>query len=87
VSDDDLAADQDDPMQRVEEELAALEAFGTRLDELNETLSPKERAALDAILYRAMGPLDRLRARQAAGLLDPDEQAMLAEIAAEEQDP
>jgi hypothetical protein len=69
--------------QYIERDLADLEAFCARLDELDEHLTPRERALLDTLFYRAMSPLDRLRQRQRAGVLAPEEQAMLDELAAE----
>jgi hypothetical protein len=65
-------------------ELAALESFAARIDELDAGLSPTERLALNALLFRAMSPLERLRHRAAVGRLDEDEQAMLDMLAAED---
>ena len=66
------------------QELAALESFAARIDELDAGLSPTERAALDVLLYRAMSPLERIRHRAASGGLDADEQAMLDMLATED---
>jgi hypothetical protein len=66
------------------QELAALESFAARIDELDAELSATERAALHVLLYRAMSPLERLRHRAASGWLDADEQAMLDALAAED---
>lgn len=71
--------------EQVAKDLADLDSFCERLDELEPELSGKERVILDRLFFRAMGPLDRLRVRQAMGALDPDEQAMLDELAAEER--
>jgi hypothetical protein len=66
------------------QELAALESFAARIDELDACLSPNERAALQVLLYRAMSPLERIRHRAASGRIDADEQAMLDMLAAED---
>jgi hypothetical protein len=66
------------------QELAALESFAARIDELDAELNPTERAALHVLLYRAMSPLERIRHRAATGRLDADEQAMLDALAAED---
>jgi hypothetical protein len=70
---------------QVAKDLADLDSFCDRLDELGPRLSDKERVILDRLFFRAMGPLDRLRVRRARGALDADEQAMLDELAAEER--
>ena len=45
---------------------------------------PPGQCAARRVLYRAMSPLERVRHRQQTGLLDPDEQAMIDELAAGE---
>ena len=59
-------------------------AFAARLDAYAATLSARERDALMIILARAMDPVERMRWRHAATLLDPSEEAALRALLDEE---
>ena len=59
-------------------------AFAARLDAYAATLSAREREALMIILARAMDPVEWMRWRHAATLLDPSEEAALRALLDEE---
>ena len=82
TGDDEEAISDDTDLEA--QELAALDSFAARVDELDAELSPTERAALQVLLYRAMSPLERIRHRAASGHIDADEQAMLDMLEAED---
>jgi hypothetical protein len=58
----------------------AITAFAVRLDAYAATLSTREREALMIILVRAMDPVERMRWREAASLLDESEEAVLRSL-------
>lgn len=58
----------------------ALAAFTARLDEYAAGLPPREQRLLEVIIYRAMSPLERVRAQGDVGLLTPDEERLLSEL-------
>jgi hypothetical protein len=55
----------------------AVTEFASRLATFAADLPPRDRAALNALLVRAMDPLERMRWRDAAELLSPSEEALL----------
>jgi hypothetical protein len=59
---------------------ADLASFAAHLDQYAATLDPRDRRLLELVLYRALSPLEQLRLRDAAGLLDDEERAVLAEL-------
>jgi hypothetical protein len=56
---------------------ATIDAFVTRLETYAAALTESERRALATIILRAMDPLERMRWRDPADLLDPREEAVL----------
>ncbi|MGH9124776.1 MAG: hypothetical protein ACRDZ8_08630 [Acidimicrobiales bacterium] len=59
---------------------ADLASFAAHLDQYAATLDLRDRRLLELVLYRALSPLEQLRLRDAAGLLDEEERAILAEL-------
>lgn len=59
---------------------ADLTSFAGHLDLFAASLDERDRRLLELVVFRALSPLEQLRLRDAAGLLDKDEQAMLAEL-------
>jgi hypothetical protein len=68
-----------EPMQGSDAE-EALDALAARLDQLVSQLDPRERALLDVVLYRAMTPVQRARARGETSLLSSEERELLREL-------
>lgn len=59
---------------------ADLASFAAHLDDYAASLDERDRRLLELVLYRALSPLEQLRLRDAAGLLDDEERAILAEL-------
>jgi hypothetical protein len=74
-----IGATMGDPIEGSDVE-EVLDAFAARLDRLASQLDPRERALLDVVLYRAMTPVQRARARGERGLLTSEERQLLREL-------
>jgi len=61
-----------------------LAAFAAHLDAYAAELSDRERGTLMTILVRAMDPLERIRWRDIASILTPNEASVLNELLHEE---
>lgn len=57
-----------------------LASLAARLDHLAKQLDSRERALLDEVLYRAMTPVQRARARGETSLLSSEERDLLREL-------
>jgi hypothetical protein len=55
----------------------ALLSFAAQMDDLADSLTPREKALLDVLLYRALSPVQQARARGETDLLTSDELAFL----------
>ena len=64
----------------------AIASFAARLEAYAVGLPERERQALETLLIRAMDPVERMRWRQTAGLLDPREEALLRSLADEQRE-
>ncbi len=63
-------------------DLAAAAGVARHLDALADTLSPRERAILTAAVTRVLGPLDRMRERDPAEVLNDAELRQFNELLA-----
>jgi hypothetical protein len=60
-----------------------VQAFAQHLEAFAAQLPDRERQALESLVLRAMDPLERMSLRDADGLLEPHEEALLQEMESE----